>query len=220
MSVERYKYYSKFSFRRDIIAVCAEMMDKWDLRDRVDETAISTLVASFKRKKHWGLFFIPRLPIKLIFCSSCMEGFTESRGLQHRGTSTACLMMGPEVEQKGRSLWWEKKKKRTIERHKYTFLASTDFPRQAVFIPVPIASPSAVIARSLTPVPVALADLRSSTIQITAVARANTQVISTPVARPSLSDRPQPATTNTNVRSRARRPTVEISLRLFCGFHA
>lgn len=159
MSVERYKYYGKFSFRRDIIAVCAEMMDKWDLWDGVDETAISTLVASFKRKKHWGLFFIPRLPIKLIFCSSCMEGFTESRGLQHRGNSTACLKMGLEMEQKGRSLWW-RKKKWTIKRHKYTFLASTDFPRQAVSIPVPIASPSAVIARSLTPVPDALAARR------------------------------------------------------------
>ena len=136
-------------------------MDKWDLWDRVDETAISTLLwPVLKGEKHWGLFFIPRLPIKLIFCSSCMEGFTESRGLQHGGTSTACLKMGLGRGAKRQEFATEEKKKSTIERHEHIFLASNDLPRQAVFIPVPITSPSAVVARSLTPVPVALAALR------------------------------------------------------------
>lgn len=62
------------------------------------------------------------------------------------------------------------------------------------------------------PVTLAAQDLYSPSKQITAVAHANSKVISTPVVLPTLSDRPQPATTNTHVRSHARRPTVEISL--------
>lgn len=71
------------------------------------------------------------------------------------------------------------------------------------------------------PHPIALVaqDLHSPSQQIPAVAHANTEVISTPAVPPTLSDRPQPATTNTHGRSQARRPTVEISLRLFCGFY-
>lgn len=106
---------------------------------------------------------------------------------------------------------------------------NTFFLRRTIFRAKPYLSPSRSPLRRLSsldrslpsPSPSQLCEIcESSSKQITAVARANTQVVSTPVARPSLSDRPQPATTNTNVRSRARRPTVEISLRLFCGFHA
>ncbi len=89
-----------------------------------------------------------------------------------------------------------------------------------IFIPFLITSPFIVIAFIHSrPAALAAQDLYSSSKQITVVAHANSKVISTPVVLPILSDRPQPATTNTHVRSHARRSTVEISLRLFCGFY-
>ena len=58
-------------------------------------------------------------------------------------------------------------------------------------------------------------DFYRSSKQITAVAHANSRVISTPVVFPALSDRPQPATTNA---THARRLTVEISFQLTVVF--
>lgn len=69
-----------------------------------------------------------------------------------------------------------------------------------IFIPCLITSPFVVIAFIHSrPVALAAQDLYSSSKQITAVAHANSKVISTPVVLPTLSDRPQPATTNTHM---------------------
>lgn len=103
-------------------------------------------------------------------------------------------------------------KKFLIKLNKSVFLVSIDFLFQTfyslsdhLFIrchhPFLLSRPAAL----------AVQDLFSSSKQITAVAQANSKVISTPVILPSLSDRPQPATTNTHARLRARRPRVEIS---------
>ena len=52
-------------------------------------------------------------------------------------------------------------------------------------------------------------------VALTAVAHAHSKVISTSLGLPTLSDTPQPATTNTHARSHVWRPTVEMSLLWF-----
>lgn len=58
MSVELYKCYSE---QKNIIAICPEMIDKLglgpihiNLEERIDETAINTVVASTKSNPHWA----------------------------------------------------------------------------------------------------------------------------------------------------------------------
>lgn len=137
-----------------------------------------------------------------------MNGFTESKPLRLKGKS---LEFRTEKKSNNQTLY------------KYSFLLLIDF----LFRRFHCRSNNLSIHchHSLThsrAAELAAQDLRSSSKQIAAELPMQTRVISTCVVLPTPPDRPQPAATCTHVRSHrshARRPTVEISLWLFCGFY-